>query len=147
MMGTITLVGRNMAKKGAVFTYLGTADECSGCSLAEICHKLDEGRRYRITKVRKVTHPCRIHADDTVIVVEVEALPYEISVPAKKALEGAIIRLDEADCPMRWCPNHSLCSIPDDLKGSKAALIEVGGALECPRGLELRKVKVEPKKE
>lgn len=142
-MGTITLASISMSREGAVFRYVGMAEECSECGLKEICHKLSPGRFYKVTKVRDVIHPCKVHDGDQVKVVEVEEMPLEMSIPQRKALEGALISLDEEDCPNTWCDNHFLCAVPDDIKGKKVAVKEVKELLECPRGLKLLRSIVE----
>jgi uncharacterized protein (UPF0179 family) len=138
-MGTITLAGRPVAKEGAIFRYSGKADECDACGLVNICHKLRKDRYYKVVKVRDVTHPCAVHIDDKVYVVEVEELPLELSVPQRKALEAALVTLDEPECSWNWCPNHSLCTVPEDLRGIKVKVDEVKDLLECPRGLRLKR--------
>ncbi len=144
-MGTITLVSGPLAKEGATFRYVGTADECDGCGLREICHKLKPGRYYKVVKVRKVEHPCEVHVDDKVHVVEVEELPVETSIPQRKALEAALITLDGPECPRKWCPNHALCTLPGDIRGKKVMVLKIGELLECPRGLKLKRAMIEPK--
>jgi hypothetical protein len=144
-MGIITLAGPPLSIEGKVFRYVGMADECSQCGLKDICHKLKPGRRYRVVKVRKITHPCMVHLDDMVTVVEVEELPMEASIPQRKALEAALVTLDEQECPYRWCENHALCVLPEDLKGKKVSIKEIKEALDCPRDLRLKRSIIEPK--
>ncbi len=144
-MGIITLVGKPITKEGSIFRYIGMAEECDGCNLKDICHKLKPGRKYLVVKVRKVTHPCQVHMDDKVTVVEVEELPLDTSIPKRKALEAALITLDEELCPLRWCENHVLCTLPDDVRGKKATVKKILEELECPRGLKLKRAIIEPK--
>jgi hypothetical protein len=146
-MGIVTLAGPSLAKVGAVFRYAGSADECEECGLKAVCHKLKPGYRYEVTAVRDVEHPCQVHSGATVTVVEVEELPVEAAIPSRTALEAALVTLDEPECPRKWCPNHALCTVAEDLKGGKVAVKEIKGQLECPRGLKLKKVIVEPRRE
>ena len=144
-MGTITLISDPLAKEGATFRYVGPADECDGCGLKEICHKLDPGRYYKVTKLRKVEHPCAVHLNDRVHVVEVEELPMETSIPQRKAMEAALIILDEPECPKKWCPNYLLCTLPEGIRGKKILILEIKELLECPRGLKLKRAMIESK--
>ncbi len=144
MMGIITLAGRTLAKEGVEFRYTGPADECMDCGLKAVCHKLTPGRKYRVVSVRDVEHACQVHDGDLVRVIEVEELPIEVSIPSRKALEAALIVLDQPDCPRKWCQNHILCTIPSGLKGKKVAIKEIGAIVDCPRDLKLKKAIVEP---
>ncbi|MFW3145919.1 MAG: UPF0179 family protein [Thermoplasmatota archaeon] len=141
-MGKVTLVGRSLAREGAVFLYAGQADECSNCRLKDICQNLQEGKRYRIVKVREKDHDCPVHEDGKVSAVEVEEAPLEVSIPERKALEGAVVALEE-ECPLRWCHNHRYCRRDLFPKGQKVALVEVYELLECPRDLKLKRSLVE----
>lgn len=144
-MGIITLAAQPLAEKGKIFRYTGRTEECDQCGLKEICHKLKKGRRYVVVSVRKIDHPCPVHMNDRVTVVEVEELPLEASIPQRKALEAALVTIDDDICPMGWCENHALCTVPEDVRGKKASIREIGEALECPRGLRLKKAIIEPR--
>ena len=144
-MGIITLVAKPLAKEGSIFRYVGMAEECGGCDLKDICHKLKPGRKYHVVNVRNVTHPCQVHLDDKVNVVEVEELPLETSISKRKALEAALVKLDEEQCPMRWCENHILCTLPEDVRGKKVSIKKILEELECPRDLKLKRAIIEPK--
>ena len=124
---------------------MGKAEECEECGLKDICHRLKKGRRYRVIGVRKINHPCPVHMNDKVIVVEVEELPLETSIPQRKAMEAALVTLDNSICPMAWCENHALCILPEDIMGKKASVMEIGDELVCPRGLKLKRAIVEPR--
>jgi hypothetical protein len=144
-MGIITLAGGALSNEGAVFRYTGTADECEECGLKNVCHRLIPGRRYRVVSVRDIEHDCPVHHEGKVKVVEVEELPMELAIPSRKALEAALVVLDEPECPRKWCPNHVLCTIPQDLKGGKVAIKELKESLDCPRDLKLKRSIVEPR--
>ena len=106
---------------------------------------MSPGRYFKVTKVRNVEHPCEVHVNDRVHVVEVEELPMETSIPQRKALEAALITLDEPECPKKWCPNHILCTLPEDIRGKKISILKIKELLECPRGLKLKRAMIEPK--
>src|SRR5881409_441650 len=54
----ITLVGERQAHAGHEFIYRGPQPECTPCKVRSACLNQDLGRRYRITRVRDVAHPC-----------------------------------------------------------------------------------------
>ncbi|MFO8050975.1 MAG: UPF0179 family protein [Thermoplasmatota archaeon] len=141
-MGKVSLIGRSLAREGAVFTYIGQADECAECKLAKICHGLESGKRYKVVKVREKEHDCPVH--DKVVVVEVEEVPIEVSLPGRKAMEGAVVELDMEECPRKWCPNQRYCRRDLFHKGQKVTVIAVEEVMDCPRGLGLKKARVKP---
>lgn len=142
MMGKVSLIGRSLAKKGTVFTYIGRADECEKCKLMKICQDLVPGKRYEVTAVREKDHDCPVHETGKAVVVEVEEAPLEISIPSRKAMEGAVVELDMEGCPLRWCSNHGLCRREYFTKGQKVSLVKVDKELVCPRELKLKKAEV-----
>ena len=98
-MGKVTLVCSSLAVPGMVFTYIGEEDPCGSCDVRAVCHNLEKGSRYRIVKVREKEHDCPVHEGGKVRVVECEEPPREISISKKKCMEGAVLTLDEYDCP------------------------------------------------
>lgn len=143
MMGKVTLIGPPLAKVGLRFRYVGMAEECEPCEFKGVCHNLEKGRTYRIVAIRDKDHPCAVHAEDRAVVVEITEEPLEASVPARKALEGALVTLEEPECPIRWCSNHFLCTRAYLSTGQKVLIASVGSELDCPRGLKLRRAAVE----
>jgi uncharacterized protein len=144
-MGKVSLIGKTLAKEGTVFTYIGRTPECEPCKLVKICQGLEVGKRYKISKVRAKEHKCPIHDLETVVAVEVEEMPLEVSIPSRKALESAIVSLDEESCPIKWCQNQKLCKRDMVSKGAKVAIISVHEELECPKGLKLKRSVIEIK--
>jgi uncharacterized protein (UPF0179 family) len=142
-MGKVSLIGKTLAKEGQVFTYTGQTPECEKCKLAGICQGLEVGKRYRVEKVRNKEHECPIHDLGTVVAVEVEEMPIEVSVPSKKAMEAAVVTLGEESCPIKWCRNNHLCAGELFGKDTKVALLSVHEELECPRKLKLKRAVVE----
>ena len=138
-------MGSTIAKEGLVFRYVGKAEECSSCEFGSICHNLTQGRRYRVTAVRDIEHECRVHDAGSVKVIEFEELPVEVAIGSRKALEGALVSLDEEECPKRWCPNHVICTRTIYPQGTKALIRKVEEDLECPMELKLKKAEVELK--
>ncbi len=139
-MGKISMVGYSLANEGQIFIYLGMAEECSECKLNKVCQDLVPGRRYRVTAVREKEHDCPIHEGGKVKVVEVEETEIEMSIPSRKALEGALVTLEEEECPLTWCSNHRLCRRKvygaSDLKVN---IIAVHEELFCPLELKLKR--------
>jgi uncharacterized protein (UPF0179 family) len=112
-MTEITLVGPRLAATGTEFVYRGAADACEGCPYREQCLNLDEGVRYRVTEVREGGQPldCRVHADASVVAVEVERASIPVNVPSRQALVGNRTAL-AGPCPHTECPSHERC-VPD----------------------------------
>lgn len=144
-MGKVSLIGKSLAKEGMVFIYIGQTPECEPCKLGKICQDLEIGKRYKISKVREKEHKCPIHDLETVVAVEVEEMSIEITMPLKKAMEAAVVTLDDESCPIRWCSNNYLCRRELFPKGTKVALISVHEELECLKGLKLKRTVVEIK--
>jgi len=132
-----------MARVGVRFRYTGMAQECEPCEFKVICHSLEKGRTYRVVAVRDKDHPCALHADDKAVVVEIAEEPIEASVPARMALEGALVTLEGPECPVRWCPNQFLCTRAYLAAGQKVLVSTVFEELECPRGIRLKRARVE----
>ncbi len=141
-MGKISMIGSTLAKEDQVFTYVGPAEECTQCTFSKVCQNLEMGKRYRVAALRRITHDCLVHEGKKVTVVEVEEIPLEISIPERKALEGALVTLDEEECPLKWCKDHWLCrrSIYGDQV--KVSIISVNERLKCPRDLKLKRAVV-----
>ncbi|MFB6219693.1 MAG: UPF0179 family protein [Halobacteriaceae archaeon] len=109
-MAQVTLVGPRLADEGAEFVYRGPAAACEGCPYREQCLNLEEGVRYRVTTVREGGQrlDCRVHADASVVAVEVEPAPVPANVPDEQALAGNRAAL-AGPCPHTECPSHHLC--------------------------------------
>ena len=59
-MAEITLLAIAEAREGFEFVYQGGAPICRTCAYRHACLTLDPGRRYSVTRVRPVTHPCAL---------------------------------------------------------------------------------------
>ncbi|MCD6447453.1 MAG: UPF0179 family protein [Thermoplasmata archaeon] len=138
-MVLITLIGKKLAQEGNEFVYLGITQQCKNCRLKTVCSNLQEGRTYRITKIRDKTHQCKIH-DGGVIVVEVEKLPAEVNVKEKEA-EATAIEYHRIKCNNVACKEYEAC-VPK-IKEKEYKIIEVKGNVECPRGFKLKKILVD----
>ena len=138
-MGKISMIGKSLAKKGQIFTYFGPAEECESCKLIKVCQDLVPGKRYKVSAVREKEHECPIHEGGKVVVVEVEEVPIEVSISDRKALEGAVVTLDEKECPQKWCQNYWLCRREPFGGNVKVSVLSIQEVLECPRKLKLKR--------
>ncbi len=140
-MAIITLVGKDMAKEGLEFQYMGPLMECRGCKLKNVCFNLDEGKWYRVVKVRDKEHECRVHNDGKVVTVEVEEIPVPILVAAKTVVEGEVLEYHRVSCHHADCEDRELC-MPMGLRdGTKIKVVKIVGTVECG-GREFKKVLV-----
>jgi uncharacterized protein (UPF0179 family) len=142
-MGRITLYPSITAAPGVVFVYLGEAPECIDCKVRAICHGLKQGHRYRIVKDREKEHPCQVHEGDKVKVVEYEELPMEIAIPGRKAIEGAIISIEDDICPVGICPAHLLNRRARITSGTKVKVISLLEEIDCPGGKKMKRAIIE----
>ena len=138
-MPLITLVGKKMAEEGNEFVYLGINEICRGCRLKTVCSNLQEGRTYRIIKVRDKTHECPLH-EGGVMVVEVEKLPVEVNIKKEEA-EATAVSYHAIKCDKAMCPEYNAC-VPG-IKEKEYRIVEVVGDVECPKGFSLRKVLID----
>ncbi|MCK4455801.1 MAG: UPF0179 family protein, partial [Thermoplasmata archaeon] len=119
----------------------GPLSECKDCRLKGVCFNLEEGKRYRISSVRRLHHSCRVH-EDGVRVVEVEAVPVDAVVSVKSAVEGSTVTLEFPKCGEIGCEHYRLCH-PLGLKDrQKATIIEVKEKVKCPRKRPLKWVRL-----
>jgi len=137
----ITLVGERQAVAGHEFVYRGPHPECRECRVKAACLNQDVGKRYRIAKVREVSHPCLLN-EERVRVVEVEPAPPECSVPARGAVDGAIVAYEPLVCANAACPNYRLCHPTGIERGTRLRILEVRRELDCPLGYEIAPARV-----
>src|SRR5437867_10404112 len=127
----ITLVGERQADVGHEFVYRGPQPECKPCKVRSACLNQDLGRRYRITRVRDVVHPCLLN-EERARVVEVVPLPPACSVAARTAVEGAGLAYEKIVCANAACPNFRTCHPVGIDPGTRIRIVYVGPELECP---------------
>ena len=139
---TVTLIGEKIAKVGSEFIYCGPIPDCRDCRLKNVCFALDEGRRYRITKVRDVKHECIVH-EDGARVVEVEKTETPYLAETRLALSGSMITFAPREsCRNLACENYRTC-YPAGLKeGDKLKIVTVGAEVQCPAGLKLTDIRL-----
>src|SRR5271157_4988520 len=96
-MAEITLLAIAEAHEGFEFVYQGGAPICRTCAYRHACLTLDPGRRYEVTRVRPVTHPCALQESDA-HVVEVKAVARPLVVDARSAVVGSSVEDGPAEC-------------------------------------------------
>ncbi len=139
----ITLIGEKLAKKGLEFQYIGPLMECRDCKLKNVCFNLDEGKWYRVTKVRDKEHKCKVHEGNKVVTVEVEEIPVPIAVDANTVVEGETIiykriKYRDYDCNGDYHLFH-----PVGLRdGMKIKIVKIEGDIKCKNNKILKKVLV-----
>ncbi|RLF38635.1 MAG: hypothetical protein DRN12_08115 [Thermoplasmata archaeon] len=138
-MVLITLIGKKLAKVGDEFIYLGITQKCKNCRLKTVCSNLQEGRTYKIVKIREKSHNCKLH-DEGVIVVEVEKLPAEVNIKEKEA-EATAVNYRSIKCNNVLCEEFEACT--PKIKEKEYKIVEVIGDVECPKGYKLKKVLID----
>jgi uncharacterized protein (UPF0179 family) len=139
---TVTLIGERIAKIGFEFVYCGPIPECRECRLKNVCFALDEGRTYRITKVRDVKHECEVH-EGGARVVEVEKTETPIVLDTRLAINGSTVTYSPREpCMNLGCTFFRLC-FPQFIKdGEKLKVTLVGGDVTCSEGGKLTEVRI-----
>ncbi len=110
-MADITLLSSRQARPGFEFTYLGPAPVCRTCPYRHACLTLDVGRRYSVTKVRSVEHPCALQ-ETSANVVEVKVIPRPLLVESPSAIVGSSVEVGRYSCSRLDCPNWDACAGP-----------------------------------
>ena len=110
-MADITLISTTQAKPGFEFVYLGGAPVCRTCPYRHACLTLEPGRRYAISRVRPVQHPCALQ-ETTANVVEVSAVPRALVVESRSAVVGGSVETGRYSCARVDCPNWAICAGP-----------------------------------
>ncbi|OYT60348.1 hypothetical protein B6U71_00955 [Euryarchaeota archaeon ex4484_178] len=137
----ITLIGKALAEEGLEFQYRGPLMECRTCKLKNVCFNLDEGKWYRITKIRDKEHDCKIHEGGKVVTVEVEEIPVPIIISAKNVVEGETITYKPVSCRDTKCEYYPLCHPIGLREGDKIKIVKVLENVECDKK-NLKKVLV-----
>uniref|UniRef100_A0A7J2TK20 UPF0179 protein ENP88_04395 n=1 Tax=Archaeoglobus fulgidus TaxID=2234 RepID=A0A7J2TK20_ARCFL len=117
----ITLCGKNWAKIGVEFIFLGGKPECENCKVKKTCLRLREGAKYKIVGLRDGTvHECQLH-EDGVVAVEVIELPI-IALVESTLTEGVKFRYQERKCNHYECGMYNLCH-PVELKDGESIVV------------------------
>lgn len=139
----VTLCGKNWAKIGVEFTFVGGKAECENCKVKRTCLRLREGAKYKIVGLRDGTvQECSLH-DGGVVAVEVVELPIIALIDSRMAVEGARLHF-ENKCSSLECSMYNLCN-PVELRNEEAVIVErvIGDAPEkCSKGYSMKVVEL-----
>lgn len=139
-MAEITLIAGSQARPGFEFVYQGAAPVCRTCPYRHACLTLDTGRRYRITHVRPVEHPCALQ-ETTAKVVEVQPTARPLVIDARSAVVGSSVEVGRYDCHRLDCPNWGICAGPSLPPKQRFHVEKVHAeAAECRIGRTLKRV-------
>ncbi|MCL4328857.1 MAG: UPF0179 family protein [Candidatus Thermoplasmatota archaeon] len=142
-MAKVSLIGMDLAKEGIEFTFVQPLKECSPCGVKNVCFNLEPGRSYRIGAVREREHPCSVYEGDKVRAIEVEELEFTANLEySQKLQEGSKITLKSMECGIFTCSNIEECNLMHRRQGVKATISELAEKLDCPKGLDIRKVRL-----
>ena len=126
----VTLIGMKLARVGVEFVFTATPDECENCRMRSTCTNLDEGRRYRVVKVRSGTgHDCPIH-DGGVIAVEVIEPTIRAAIDSKTCFDRSKIIYEPKDCRFIDCKFREFCFPSGLIKGDKYVILNILGDLQ-----------------
>ncbi len=137
-MAQVTLLGTLLAKPGLTYIVGRPGPECEPCAFKALCHNLPVGHRYRVARVREVTHPCAVH-EGPVRVIEVEPARFETTFVGRGAVAGSTAQFQEKGCGRPDCPSWAVCHPPGLPPGLRVRLLEDRDAPACPAGLTLRR--------
>ncbi|HEV2316890.1 MAG TPA: UPF0179 family protein [Thermoplasmata archaeon] len=141
-MPEITLLSERQSRPGFEFVYMGGAPVCRTCPYRHACLTLDVGRKYTVTRVRPIQHPCALQ-ETTANVVEVQAVARPLVVSAGSAVAGSSIEIGRYECRRIDCPNWDICAGPAVPPRQKYRIERVHSEpTECRIGRTLRKVEV-----
>jgi hypothetical protein len=139
-MAEITLLSVAESRDGFEFDYQGGAPICRTCAFRHACLTLDPGRRYSVTRVRPVTHPCALQETDA-HVVEVKAVARPLVVEARSAVVGSSVEVGRFPCRRLDCPNWTVCAGPSLPANQKYRIERVyDEPAECRIGRTLKRV-------
>lgn len=138
----ITLIGKDLAREGQEFVFLGPAGECENCRFKSSCvDNLEKNRKYVVTGVKDNEQKCPIHSGGLVIPVEVDRAKIDLLTDSKSIFEGSTFTFNAPDCDEK-CDFHDLC-FPDGLvENDKCIVLENNGkhTEECKKGYKLNKL-------
>jgi len=138
----ITLIGKDLAKKGQEFVFLGPAEACEDCRFKSSCvGNLEKNRKYVINEVKDNEQKCPIHAGEAVVPVEVDRAQIDLLTASKNIFEGSTFTFNAPDCD-ETCEFHDLC-FPEGLQENDKCIVlkNIGKHRdECKKGYKLNKL-------
>jgi uncharacterized protein (UPF0179 family) len=139
-MAEITLLAVSESREGFEFVYEGGGPVCRTCPYRHACLTLDPGRKYTVTKVRSVTHPCALQETDA-HVVEVKPVARELVVESRSAVAGSSVEVGRYPCQRLDCPTWWVCAGPTLPSKQRYRIENVdSGPVECRIGRTLKRV-------
>ena len=139
-MAEITLLSSQQAREGFQFIFSGAAPVCRTCPYRHACLTLDVGRKYTVTKVRPVTHPCALQETDA-NVVEVQPVARSLVVEARAATVGSSVETGRYNCARIDCASWAICAGPSLPAKQRYRIEKVHPeAAECRIGRTLKRV-------
>ncbi len=138
-MALITLVGKKLAEVGNEFIYIGITQKCRSCRLKTVCSNLQEGRAYKVVKIRDKSHDCDLH-EEGVVAVEVEKLPAIVNIKSEEA-EATAVNYHKINCDNNFCKEYEAC-VPI-IKEKEYKILKLIGDVKCPEGYKLKKVEID----
>lgn len=138
----ITLIGKELAKEGQEFVFLGPAPDCEDCRFKSSCTgNLEANRKYVVKEVRDNEQKCPVHAEGKVVPVDVERAKIDLLTSSKNIFEGSTFTYNAPECGEN-CDWHDLC-FPDGLiENDKCIVLKNNGKHkdECKKGYKLNKL-------
>ncbi|MCQ2971160.1 hypothetical protein SAMN05216439_1017 [Methanobrevibacter gottschalkii] len=138
----ITLIGKDLAKEGQEFVFLGPADECENCRFKSSCvGNLELNRKYVVVNVKENEQKCPIHSGGLVIPVEIDRAQIDVLTASKNIFEGSTFTFNAPDCD-EVCEFHDLC-FPEGLQEDDKCLVLNNNGKhngECKKGFKLNKL-------
>lgn len=139
-MADITLLSEAQAAPGFRFVYQGGAPICRTCPFRHACLTLEAGRRYEVTKVRPVSHPCALQETEA-RVVEVRPVARTLVVESRSAVVGGSVDVARYPCARLDCSSWEICAGPSLSAKQRFRVAAVHPeAAECRIGRTLKRV-------
>lgn len=137
----ITLIGKSLAKKGQEFVFIGPAEACEDCRFKSSCvGNLQKDRKYEIVDVKDNEQKCPIHAEETVVPVEVDRAKITLLTESKSIFEGSTFTYNALECD-ETCEFHDLCFPEGLMENDKCIVLKNEGKhKECKKGFKLNKL-------
>ncbi len=139
----ITLIGKELAKEGQEFVFLGPAEDCKDCRFKSSCvGNLEENRKYVIVDVKDNEQKCPVHAEGAVVPVEVDRAPIDLLTTSKSIFEGSTFTFNAPDCDEETCEFRELCFPEGLIENDKCIVLNHDGKHkgECSKGYRLNKL-------
>ena len=123
----ITLIGKDIAKKGFEFVFLGPATECENCRFKSSCiDNLELNRKYVVTDVKDNEQKCAIHSQNIVIPVEIERAEIDVLTTSKNIFEGSTFTYNAPKCD-EYCEFHDFCFPEGLIENDKCIVLKNHG--------------------